>query len=258
MEVPGISRPVLVVLIVVAAVLFLFGTTKAIAVFTEHTDTHTRVVAAAPTIVVTVETGDVRIVGTDRDDVRLTTKEKRSAWGGGHVEVSGDGARLRLGDRCDKVPVVDAPCSVSYVLEVPRDTAVRMAAGTGDLHAENLHASADLRSGTGDLHVVGVTGRLRLRADTGDVHVEAPSPEISVRTGTGDVDVEAGNPTTIATESGTGDIVYSVPAQSYAVDARADTGKANVSVTRDDASPRRLRAHTQTGDIVLSAGLPVS
>ena len=62
MEVPGISRPVLVVLIVVAAILFPFGGTKAIALFTEHTDTHTRVVAAAPSIVVDVRTGDVRIV----------------------------------------------------------------------------------------------------------------------------------------------------------------------------------------------------
>ena len=188
MEVPGISRPVLVVLIVVAAIIFLFGGTKAIALFTEHTDTHTRVVAAAPSIVVDVRTGDVRVVAADRDDIRLTTKEKRSAWGGGHVEVATDGARLHLGDRCDKVPVVDAPCSVSYVLEVPRRTAVRLVAGTGDLHAENLEGAADLRSGTGDLHVEGVRGALRLKADTGDVHVEGPAPEVSVKTGTGDVD----------------------------------------------------------------------
>ena len=67
----------------------------------------------------------MRVVAADRDDIRLTTKEKRSAWGGGHVEVATDGSRLHLGDRCDKVPVVDAPCSVSYVLEVPRRTAVR-------------------------------------------------------------------------------------------------------------------------------------
>jgi len=124
MNVPGIPRPALVAMIAVAAVLLAFGATKAIALFTEHTDTHTRIVAAAPSIAVGVQTGDVRIVGSDRTDVRLTTKEKRSAWGGGRVEVSGDGARLHLGDRCDKVPVVDAPCSVSYVLEVPRDTAV--------------------------------------------------------------------------------------------------------------------------------------
>jgi hypothetical protein len=249
MDVPGISRPVLIALIVVAALLFACGATEAIGLVTQHTDTHTRVVAAAPTIVVDVETGDVRIATTDRDDVRLTSKEKRSAWGGGHVEVSGDGARLHLGDRCDKVPLVDAPCSVSYVLEVPRRTAVRVVAGTGDLRAEDLEGSTDLRSGTGDLHVVGVRGPLRLNADTGDVHVEAPSSDIVARTDTGDIRVEAGRPGTIQAQAETGDIHISVPDLTYAVDVETDTGDENVDVRRDDASPRKLRARTDTGDV---------
>jgi putative adhesin len=252
MDVPGISRPVLIPLIVVAALLFAFGATKAIALVTQHTDTRTRVVAAAPTIVVDVETGDVRIAATDRDDVRLTSKEKRSAWGGGHVEVSGDGARLHLGDRCDKVPVVDAPCSVSYVLEVPRRTAVRVVAGTGDLRAEDLEGSTDLRSGTGDLHVVGVRGPLRLKADTGDVHVEAPAAEVSVQTGTGDVEVVASQPRSIEVQTGTGDIVLVVPDVTYAVDAQSDAGDDKVLVRLDDASPRKLQARTNTGDIIVS------
>jgi hypothetical protein len=245
----------LVVMIVVAAILLAFGTTKAVALFTEHTDTHTRVIAASPSIVVGVQTGDVRIVGSDRSDVRLTTKEKRSAWGGGHVEVSGDGARLHLGDRCDKVPVVDAPCSVSYVLEVPRDTAVHVVAGTGDLHAENLAGSADLRSGTGDLDVEGVRGALHLKADTGDVHVDASAPQASVETGTGDVDIVASQPRSISVQTGTGDINIVVPDATYAVDVQSDSGDDHVGVDRDAASPRRVRAHTGTGDVHVEPGV---
>jgi hypothetical protein len=245
----------LVVMIVVAAILLAFGTTKAVALFTEHTDTHTRVIAASPSIVVGVQTGDVRIVGSDRSDVRLTTKEKRSAWGGGHVEVSGDGARLHLGDRCDKVPVVDAPCSVSYVLEVPRDTAVHVVAGTGDLHAENLAGSADLRSGTGDLDVESVRGALHLKADTGDVHVDASAPQASVETGTGDVDIVASQPRSISVQTGTGDINIVVPDATYAVDVQSDSGDDHVGVDRDDASPRRVKAHTGTGDVHVEPGV---
>jgi hypothetical protein len=92
MDVPGISRPVLIALIVVAVLLFAYGATKAVGLLTERTDTQTRTLAAAPTIVVHTGTGDVRIVAADRTDVRLTTKEKRSIWGGGHVRVSGDAA----------------------------------------------------------------------------------------------------------------------------------------------------------------------
>ena len=49
MDVPGISRPVLVVLIVVAVLLFAYGARTAVGRLTQHTDTHTRTLAAAPT-----------------------------------------------------------------------------------------------------------------------------------------------------------------------------------------------------------------
>ena len=73
---------------------FIFGATKAVGLLTERTDTQTRTLAAAPTIVVHTGTGDVRIIAADRTDVRLTTKEKRSIWGGGRVRVSGNAADL--------------------------------------------------------------------------------------------------------------------------------------------------------------------
>jgi hypothetical protein len=249
MEVPGISRPVLVVLIVVAALLFAFGATKAVGLLTERTDTQTRTLAAAPTIVVHTGTGDVRIVAADRTDVRLTTKEKRSIWGGGHVRVTGDAADLRLEDRCDGFPLVDDPCGVNSILEVPRATSVRVVTGTGDLRAENLRGSAELRAGTGDLHAVGVSGSLRLSTETGDVHVENPSSNVVARTSTGDIHVEATRPGTIDAQADTGDIHIGVPDLTYALDVQTDTGDDNVEVRPDDASPRKLRAHTQTGDV---------
>ena len=251
MDVPGISRPVLVALIVVALVLFLFGATRAVGLLTERTDTQTRTLAAAPTIVVHTGTGDVRIIAADRTDVRLTTKEKRSIWGGAHVKVSGDAGDLSLKDDCDGFPVVDDPCGVDAILEVPRATSVRVVTGTGDLRAENLQGAADLRAGTGDLRAEGVSGPLRLSSDTGDVHVEGPSPDVVARTSTGDIRVEAGKPGAIDAQADTGDIHISVPDQTYAVDTATGTGDETVDVRRDDASPRKLRAHTDTGDVHL-------
>jgi hypothetical protein len=159
MDVPGISRPVLLAMIVVALLLFAFGATTAVGLMTQHTDTRTRVLAAASTLVVDARTGDVRVRAADRTDVRLTTKVKRSVWGGGRVRVSDEGARLRLDDRCHNVPVVHGPCGISYLLEVPRATSVRIVSGTGDVRAEYLEGAADIRSGTGDLHVNGFVDR---------------------------------------------------------------------------------------------------
>lgn len=251
MDVPGISRPVLVVLIVVAVLLFAFGATKAVGLLTERTETQTRTLAAAATIVVHTGTGDVRIVAADRTDVRLTTKETRSIWGGGHVTVSGDAADLRLRDHCDGFALVDDPCGVDSILEVPRATSVRMVTGTGDLRAENLQGSADLRAGTGNLRALGVSGPLRLSSQTGDVHVEGPSHDVVARTSTGDIHLEASRPGAIRAEADTGDIHISVPDLTYAVDTQTGTGDENVDVRRDGASPRKLRAHTDTGDVYL-------
>ena len=253
MDVPGISRLALVAMIVVAVVLFAFGATHAVGRLTERTDTQTRTLAAAPTIVVHTGTGDVRVVAADRTDVRLTTKERRSIWGGGRVRVTGDAADLRLKDHCDGSPLVDGPCGVDAILEVPRATSVRVVTGTGDLRAENLRGSAELRAGTGDLRAIGVTGSLRLRSDTGDVHAEGPSSSVVARTSTGDIRVEASRPGTIDAQADTGDIHISVPDLTYALDVQTDTGDDNIDVRPDDASPRKVRAHTQTGDVHVHA-----
>jgi DUF4097 and DUF4098 domain-containing protein YvlB len=252
MDVPGISRPVLAAVIVVAVVLFLFGAGSAVSRLTEHTDTQTRTLAAAPTVVVTTRNADVKIVASDRSDVRLTTKEKRSVWGGGHVELRGDAGGLQLRDSCRDLPVVDDPCHVNLRLEVPRSTDVRVVTGTGDVRAENLAGSTDLRSGTGDLDVIGVHGPVRAHADTGEVEVVAPAADISVQTATGDVAIVASHPQTIHALAATGDIVMVVPDVTYAVDAQSDAGDDKVLVHLDDASPRKLQAHTSTGDVIVS------
>ena len=218
-------------MIVAAVVLFAVGATSAVGLLTQRTETQTRTLASAPTIVVDTGTGDVRIVGADRTDVRLTTKEKRSAWGGAHVKVSGDAALLHLDDHCDSAPVLNDPCGVSATLEVPRDADVRVVTATGDVRAD------------------GVEGTLRLSADTGDVHVAGPSPNVVAHTSTGDIHVDASRPGTIDAQAATGDIHISVPDLTYAVDAQTGTGDEHVDVRRDDASARRLRAHTDTGDV---------
>ncbi|HEX6621863.1 MAG TPA: DUF4097 family beta strand repeat-containing protein [Solirubrobacteraceae bacterium] len=253
MDVPGISRPVLVVLIVVAVVLFLYGAGTALSRFTEHTDTQTRTFAAAPTVVIATNSADVNVVASDRRDVQVTTREQRSVWGGGHVRMRGDAGGLELRDRCHDLPIVEDPCHVSMHLEVPRSTSVRVVTGTGDLRAEHLDGGADLSSATGDTHVLGVRGPVRVHAETGDVEVVAPATDISVRTATGDVAIVASHPQTIRARAATGDIVLVVPDLTYAVDAQSDVGDDKVLVQRDDASPRKLQARTDTGDVIVSA-----
>jgi hypothetical protein len=254
MDVPGISRPALLAMIVVALLLFAFGSTAAVGLMTQHTDTHTRVLAARSTLVVDADTGDIRVRAADRADVRLTTKLTRSVWGGGRARVSDDGARLRLDDRCHNVPLVGGPCGISYVLEVPRATNVRIVTGTGDVHAEHLDGAADIRSSTGDLHVTGVRGPVRASADTGDVDVDSPAAAIAVHTVTGDIGIVATAPRSIRAEAVTGDVDVVVPDRTYAVEADSEVGVDHVGVRVDDGARRRVSAHTQTGDVHVEPG----
>jgi Toastrack DUF4097 len=255
MEVPGISRAVLIGLVVVATLLFLFGASVATGVITEHTDTRTRILAAAPRIVVSARTGDVRVVAADRSDVRLTIKEKRSLWGGGHARMSADGAHVTLDDSCDNPPLVDGPCGTSYLLEVPRDTAVRVSTGTGDVHAQQLDGGADLRSGTGDLDVEDVRGSVRVDTATGDVDVTGASPDITARTATGDIDIVATAARSIRADSAAGDVDVLVPDETYAVDAESEGGDDHVGVHVDDTAPRRVHAHSAAGDVSVEPGV---
>ena len=250
MDVPGISRPVLVVLIVAAVLLFAFGATKAVGLLTEHTDTHTRTLAAAPTIVVHTGTGDVRIVASDRTDVRLTTKEKRSVWGGGHVRVCGDAAELRL-ETAATAPGRRRPVRRGLVLEVPRGTSVRVVTGTGDLHAENLRAAPTSGPAPATCTSSACAGRCALQPTPATCTSRRPSPDVVRATGTGDIDIVASQPRSIQPRPTPATSTSVVPDLTYAVDAQTDTGDDNVGVRRDDASPRKLRAHTDTGDVHL-------
>jgi DUF4097 and DUF4098 domain-containing protein YvlB len=256
MDVPGISRPVLVVLIVAAVLLFAYGSTKAAGLLTQHTDTQTQILAATQTVGLDTTGADVNIVASDRSDVRVTTREQRSLWGGGHVRLRGDAGGLELRDRCHDVPVVADPCHASVRLDVPRNTSVRVVSGTGDLRVEHIEGAADLSSGTGDLHVLGVQGPVRVQAETGDVEVVAPAPDISAQTSTGDVSIVASHPETIRASASTGDVILVVPDLTYAVDAQSDAGDDKVLVHVDDTSPRKLRAHSNTGDVIVSTDAP--
>jgi len=254
MDVPGISRLALVTLIVVSVLLLAVGATEGLGLATAHTDTSARVLPAGSAIEVDIRTADLRVVAADRDDLRLTTKVRGSVFGGGHAHVALEGARLHLDDRCRSVPVIAEPCSVSYVLEVPRETALHVMSATGDVHAEDLGGRVDLTSATGDLHVVGGPGPVRLASATGDVHVDAPAPDIAVHTATGDIDVVAHDPSAVRADSAAGDVdVVVPPGQAYAVEAQSDGGDDHVGVRVDADAPRQVHAHSGSGDVHVEA-----
>jgi DUF4097 and DUF4098 domain-containing protein YvlB len=251
MDVPGISRPVLVVLIAVAVLLFAAGASWAVSWLTRETDTNTQTLVAASSIEIEGHSGDIRVVGSDRSDIRLTTKQHRSIFGRPHVRANYSGGRLLLDGDCPDFQLWgnDGGCSVSYKLEVPRNAAVRLSTHSGDVSAEGLRGDADLQTRSGDVDVEGVLGRLRLQTRSGDVNVDSSSTDIDADSRSGDVDVRASNATRVRAQTSSGDVNVIVPDRTYAVQAQAASGDENVVVRTDPRAPRTIDAQTSSGDV---------
>ena len=231
MDVPGIPRPVLVALIAVAVVLFACGAAWALSWATHHNDTHTRVLPAGSAIEVASRHSDIKVVGSDRSDVLLTTKERRSVFGRPHVHVRYADGHLRLDADCSGAQVFGDSCSARFLLEVPRAMAVRLAASSADVHA------------------VDVSGRLSVHVSSGDIHVDAPSTDIVAQTSSGDIHVRASDATSVRAVATSGDVHVSVPDRTYAVRTRSTSGDQSVHVREDARSPRHLDAETTSGDV---------
>jgi hypothetical protein len=251
MDVPGIPRPVLVVLIAAAVVLLAGGASWAVALATHHTETRTRTIPATPTVEIEGERGDIVVVGRDRGDIRLITKESRSIFGRPEVKVDVRDGKLRLDGNCSEFEIwgADGGCSVNYRLEIPRDTDVRLRARSGDVSAEDLGGSADLQTSSGDVDAVGILGALRLKTSSGDVGVDASSKDIDARSTSGDVHVFARDATRVRAQTSSGDVHVSVPDRTYAVHTRADSGDEHIDVSQNADAPRRIDASTTSGDV---------
>jgi hypothetical protein len=231
MQVKGISRPVLVALIVVALLLFAAGAVWALSWATHHTDSRTRVFPAGSAIDVQLRAGDIRIVGSERPDVRLTSKERRSMFGTPHVRVGYESGRLRLDSHCSGADLVGSGCAVSYVLEVPRAMAVHLAASSGDVDAIDLG------------------GPLRVSVSSGDVDVIAPSGDIVARTSSGDIHIRATDAQDVKAVATSGDVHVIVPDRTYALFTRSTSGDRHLDVREDPRSPRHIDAETTSGDV---------
>lgn len=78
MHVPGISRSALVAMVVVAVGRFVVGTAWAASWLTRETRTERRTLPATAALQIDARVGDIEVIGSDRRDIRLTTKRTRS------------------------------------------------------------------------------------------------------------------------------------------------------------------------------------
>lgn len=174
-----------------------------------------------------------------------------------------DGTGLVLDTDCGR------QCSVSYEVTLPEGVAVRgengsgnlelsrvgaveVRAGSGDIAISMAKGAVTAETGSGDITVADVTGAVAVRAGSGNVTGRGLGAGVTADTGSGEIILALGAPGSVRASAGSGSVALSVPAGRYHVQADAESGSRNVSVTDDPGAPLLLDLHTGSGDITVA------
>lgn len=143
------------------------------------------------TVDLTIISGRIRVVGWDRQDVKVSASIDR-----GLVKIDAGSSRIRVGVEGDRGRAGEAIFDVS----VPRGARVILNSTSGDLFASGTRGELKAESVSGDVDVADVVRRLsvetvsgsqRIANVTGDVRVDAVSGRIEMERITGDIDAES-------------------------------------------------------------------
>jgi Putative adhesin len=218
----------------------------------------------------TVETNTYRgvdaLVIDDASDVRLTSAppgdELRvvarvtEGLGTPQRDVEQSGGTLALASSCG---FFFDSCDVKYDVAVPRGTAVRVDANSGDVRAEDLTSTVpvELKSSAGDVSVTDVSApELRLSSSAGDVEGRGVRAErVNAESSAGDVFLSLRSaPDRVDAESSAGDVDIVLPDELYRVDANTSAGDTDTrDVRTDPASKRVVNVSSSAGDVRVEA-----
>ncbi len=215
---------------------------------------------------ITVRTGGsdtVRVIGHIR---------AQSSWDSGSAEdkvrrleenppIEQTGNRIVIGEVDDRELARNV--SISYELQVPADTTLRSATGSGNQSIGDIHGPVDASSGSGsleigdvggdveastgsgDIQIESVHGRLRAKAGSGSIKARGVAGAIHSSSGSGSVEVQQTAPGKVEVETGSGNIQLSGVRGAL----RASTGSGTITVDGVPTGDWALRA--SSGDIDL-------
>ncbi|MDT0610041.1 DUF4097 family beta strand repeat-containing protein [Streptomyces lancefieldiae] len=156
--------------------------------------------------------GHVELIVSDSKTVKVTEKFSYSDDKPA-TSHKVDGGELRLsGGGCDT-----GDCSVSYRIELPADTELRVDSGGGHITGKEL------------------AGPARLRTEGGHVDVSFTRA-----------------PDRIYAASGGGDITVQVPSGPYSVSTDAEGGKSETAVDNDPKAKRKIETRSGGGDVKIA------
>jgi DUF4097 and DUF4098 domain-containing protein YvlB len=163
---------------------------------------------------------------------------------------------------------------VAYTVQIPRNTSVEVEDDSGRITLTGISGTVDanVSSGaivgtdlrgsqvtllvdSGQIRLNGVAGNVQARASSGDIQGEdLRGAKISANADSGQVRLKfATAPTDVDVRASSGNVQLWLPGgQSYAVDASVDSGSKSIGVPMDPASPHKIKAATDSGNVTIS------
>jgi DUF4097 and DUF4098 domain-containing protein YvlB len=128
-------------------------------------------------------------------------------------------------------------CSVSYLVELPAATAVRVHTGAGAIRLTGLTGDVTADTAAGEVEGTGLGS-----AHT-SVHSRAGRISLGYRAA----------PSTVDVQTAAGEVEIRLPGtESYAVDAGTTAGETTIGVPTDPAADRKITAHTVAGKVTIT------
>ena len=243
------------------------------------TDSRIETVPVAEPILAQLRTGngDVRITGSDDDQVRVVLNGSPAEIDRARVDLSYGTLIVDTAPAPDRVPaaigtLVDLLVgrdNVDVEVQLPPGCRLDLRGGSGevtistpvaeaeiqvrsgDVTMAEVRGLAQLRTGSGDIRIPSA-GSVQIHTESGDVVVDQASQAAQITTGSGDVRLDrAGGP--IAMKTGAGDLRIGM------ITGEATVTLGSGELTIDQMGAGRLEIDSGSGDVTVTvvAGLPV-
>lgn len=218
----------------------------------------TLTVTGAVHLEVTNGSGNVQITGGSPGQVRIHGDVRLSNWLWGskdtlseiiaHPPIEQSGNVIRIGAEHDRDTMRNV--TISYTIEVPEQTEVESAVGSGNQSVRKIRGPAKLTTGSGNLFAESIHDDALLTSGSGSIRTSEVGGEVRATSGSGTVDL-AGVHGDIRTTTGSGTITIAQP--SGRVTAKTGSGSINIR-----GASNSLSARTGSGSLTIDGNPPAN
>ena len=200
---------------------------------------------------VEVGNGAVRLTSTDSDLLQVH-RTVTHGWREPGIEERSDGSGAAITAHC---PTLFARgCDIGYEIAVPRGFAVDLRADSGDLDIRGVTAQSlrtDVSSGRTTL--VDVAGSVEMRSSSGSISATGlSSADLTADVSSGSTSLDfAAAPSAVTVSASSGNVILRLPVSEgpYRVRADSSSGREQVDVPVNPASPRTVTVTVSSGDV---------